>query len=156
DPATQQESVRRQTPFGAVRGTQPSWPDNHGFLGGDKDPTGLTHLGAREYDPAGGRFISADPGADFPNPQQIHGYAAPNNKPRNASDPSGLLASTIPNLGPREGPASLGCSYWPDIAKNFECNHPKDEWMCQTQACSDETDRYLASVDRHNRQTFKH
>src|SRR5262249_7442430 len=38
DPATQQESVRRQTPFGAVRGTQPSWPDNHGFLGGDKDP----------------------------------------------------------------------------------------------------------------------
>jgi len=40
--------TRRKTdPFGNPRGAQPAWPTPHGFVDGDTDPTGLTHLGAR-------------------------------------------------------------------------------------------------------------
>ncbi len=47
------------------------------------DPsTGLTHLGAREYDPTNGRFLSVDPVIDTDDPQQMNGYAYSNNNPR--------------------------------------------------------------------------
>ena len=82
---------RRYTPFGELRGTAPSWIGNQGFVGGQNDPTGLVHLGAREYDPAIGRFISVDPVVDQGNPQQMHGYAYANNNPVTFSDPSGLF-----------------------------------------------------------------
>ncbi|MEK8106461.1 RHS repeat-associated core domain-containing protein [Micromonospora sp. M12] len=52
--------------------------------------TGLTHLGAREYDAATGRFISVDPIVDFNDPQQMQGYAYANNSPVSFSDASGL------------------------------------------------------------------
>ncbi|OQR63106.1 hypothetical protein B6E66_15835 [Streptomyces maremycinicus] len=89
--ATSQAVTRRQMqPFGETRGTQPaSWAGEKGFVGGTQDPTGLTHLGAREYDPALGRFISADPVADLKDPQQINGYAYSNNNPVTFSDPDG-------------------------------------------------------------------
>lgn len=96
DSATMEVTRRRQLPFGAPRGTTPTiWPDDHGFLGATKDPsTGLTHLGAREYDTELGRFISVDPLMDPTNPQQMHGYSYANNSPVTLSDPSGLM----PNL----------------------------------------------------------
>ncbi|MFI1953989.1 polymorphic toxin-type HINT domain-containing protein [Streptomyces xinghaiensis] len=83
---------RRTKPFGALRGEAPGpWPGTKGFVGGTDDTsTGLTHLGAREYDPATGRFISVDPVMDLADPQQIHGYAYANNNPLTGSDPSGL------------------------------------------------------------------
>ncbi|GAB2928718.1 polymorphic toxin-type HINT domain-containing protein [Streptomyces mayteni] len=74
--------------------TQPSrspWPGSCGFVGGVVDDTGLTHLGAREYDPGLGRFISLDPVMDLTDPQQLHGYAYANNNPTTFSDPTGLL-----------------------------------------------------------------
>ncbi|MFE7526947.1 polymorphic toxin-type HINT domain-containing protein [Kitasatospora sp. NPDC057542] len=88
--------TRRPTdPFGNPRGTQPStnqWAGTKGFVGGSKDDTtGLTNLGARQYDPVHGRFISPDPILDPANPQQWNGYAYSNNDPINASDPSGLF-----------------------------------------------------------------
>ncbi|MFJ4714208.1 polymorphic toxin-type HINT domain-containing protein [Streptomyces sp. NPDC088785] len=85
-------SQRRTTPFGNSRGTSTgTWPGTKGFVGGTTDTdTGLTHLGAREYDPATGRFISADPVMDLTDPQQINGYAYSNNNPTTFSDPSGL------------------------------------------------------------------
>ncbi|WP_051115033.1 RHS repeat-associated core domain-containing protein [Actinokineospora enzanensis] len=87
---------RRQDPFGQPRGTQSStWPDDKGFVGGTKDDTGLTNLGARQYDPATGRFTSVDPVLDTDDPQQMNGYAYANNSPVTNSDPSGLYWKTI-------------------------------------------------------------
>ncbi|MFF5443570.1 RHS repeat-associated core domain-containing protein [Streptomyces sp. NPDC012888] len=91
-----QTVVRRKTGiFGEARGTQPTaWTGDKGFVGGTKDTdTGLTHLGAREYDPAIGRFVSVDPIMDMADPQQQHGYSYSNNNPVNLSDPTGLKPS---------------------------------------------------------------
>ncbi|WP_245241934.1 polymorphic toxin-type HINT domain-containing protein [Streptomyces sp. NEAU-H3] len=83
---------RRSTPFGQPRGSSPSdWPGTKGFVGGtnESDETGLQHLGAREYDPQIGRFISVDPIMDLADPQQINGYTYGNNNPVTLSDPEG-------------------------------------------------------------------
>ncbi|MFF2008105.1 RHS repeat-associated core domain-containing protein [Streptomyces sp. NPDC058195] len=84
---------RRSLPFGATRGQKPAnWPGTKGFVGGTDDTksTGLTHLGAREYDPELGRFISVDPLLDLGDPQQMNGYTYGNNNPATLSDPTGL------------------------------------------------------------------
>ncbi|MFJ2896192.1 polymorphic toxin-type HINT domain-containing protein [Streptomyces sp. NPDC087218] len=84
---------RRTLPFGAIRGQTPTtWPGTKGFVGGTDDTrsTGLTHLGAREYDPELGRFISVDPLLDLADPQQMNGYTYSNNNPATHSDPTGL------------------------------------------------------------------
>ncbi|MFJ6570663.1 polymorphic toxin-type HINT domain-containing protein [Streptomyces sp. NPDC091292] len=91
--ATQKLSQRRSMVFGGTRGTEPTdWPGTKGFVGGTDDTTstGLTHLGAREYDPSIGRFISVDPIMDLTDPQQSHGYTYANNNPVTLSDPTGL------------------------------------------------------------------
>ncbi|MFD7085683.1 polymorphic toxin-type HINT domain-containing protein [Streptomyces sp. NPDC059918] len=97
--ATDLAQVRRASdPFGNDRGTQPApgvWAGDKGFVGGTKEKaTGFTLLGAREYDPTTGRFISPDPLIDAGNPQQWNAYAYSNNSPINASDPSGLMPIT--------------------------------------------------------------
>ncbi|MBN6033360.1 type IV secretion protein Rhs [Amycolatopsis sp. 195334CR] len=96
DAETLDVTTRRQDPFGNERGEQPqTWPDEKGFVGGTKDESGLTHLGAREYDPKNGRFTSADPVLDQDDPQQMNGYAYANNSPVTNSDPSGLYWKTV-------------------------------------------------------------
>ncbi|MEU8512047.1 polymorphic toxin-type HINT domain-containing protein [Kitasatospora sp. NPDC048722] len=95
--ATGQAVTRRPSdPFGNPRGTQPAagqWAGTKGFVGGSKDDaTGLTNLGAREYDPGTGRFINPDPLFDAANPQQWNGYGYSQNDPVNLSDPSGLIS----------------------------------------------------------------
>ncbi|MCX5179231.1 RHS repeat-associated core domain-containing protein [Streptomyces virginiae] len=90
---TTQTVTRRKTGlFGENRGTQPTgWRGDKGFVGGTKDTdTGLTHLGAREYDPLTGRFISVDPVMDVKDSQQLHGYTYSANNPFAYSDPDGL------------------------------------------------------------------
>ncbi|MFI7414672.1 polymorphic toxin-type HINT domain-containing protein [Streptomyces sp. NPDC049627] len=80
-------------PYGEIRGTKPtSWPNKRSYLGVgiDDAATGLTHIGAREYDQASGRFISADPIIDIANPLQMNGYAYSGNGPVSKSDPTGL------------------------------------------------------------------
>ncbi|MBF8186167.1 type IV secretion protein Rhs [Nonomuraea sp. K274] len=93
DAASGELAVRRQTPFGTDRGAAPPWwPGQRGFVGGTVDAgTGLVHLGAREYDPETGRFLSVDPVIDESDPQQLHGYAYANNSPVSMSDPDGQL-----------------------------------------------------------------
>ncbi|WP_328876822.1 polymorphic toxin-type HINT domain-containing protein [Streptomyces sp. NBC_00299] len=91
---TAQTSTRRYlTPFGAPRGSEPSsWPDDKAFLGKPvDDTTGLTHIGAREYDPDTGQFISIDPVLDTTNALSLNGYGYANNSPVTHSDPTGLF-----------------------------------------------------------------
>jgi len=90
DQGTLAVSIRKQDPFGNPRGTVPVWPNSRGFVGGTVEPTGLMHLGARQYDPTTGRFISDDPVSDTDNPQQLNGYAYAYNSPVTYSDPTGL------------------------------------------------------------------
>ncbi|MFD3720031.1 polymorphic toxin-type HINT domain-containing protein [Streptomyces sp. NPDC058674] len=88
-----QTVTRRKTGlFGENRGTQPTdWAGEKGFVGGTKDSgSGLTHIGAREYDPTIGRFVSVDPIMDLADAQQLHGYTYANNNPVSFWDPSGL------------------------------------------------------------------
>jgi RHS repeat-associated protein len=101
DATTLAVTTRRFTPFGDTRGSPPAWANTRGFLAGTADPTGLTHLGAREYDPSIGRFVSGDPLMDMADPQQWNGYAYANNNPVTAADPSGL--QEVPHENPSSG-----------------------------------------------------
>ncbi|WP_433607367.1 RHS repeat domain-containing protein [Dactylosporangium sp. CA-139114] len=87
-------TVRRTAPFGGVRGANPAWPSSVGFVGGINDASELVHVGAREYDPAVGRFISVDPVFSPGDPQGWQGYGYANNTPVSASDPTGLKTDT--------------------------------------------------------------
>ncbi len=80
---------RRLDPFGENRAGEVQWPGDKGFVGGTKDSTGLTHLGAREYDAETGRFIAVDPQFDDEDPQSMQGYAYSDNNPTSFSDPDG-------------------------------------------------------------------
>ncbi|MEI7033502.1 RHS repeat-associated core domain-containing protein [Streptomyces pratensis] len=81
---------RKQLPFGGLRSEQSTVFGSRGFVGGTNDPTGLTHLGAREYDPVLGRFLSVDPVIDFHDPAQMNAYSYAHNNPLTKSDPTGL------------------------------------------------------------------
>ncbi|MFF0312627.1 RHS repeat domain-containing protein [Streptosporangium sp. NPDC004379] len=96
-------AVRRTTPFGEDRGPQPAWwPGQRGFVGGVRDTsTGLVELGAREYDPRNGRFLSVDPVIDEEDPQQLNAYAYANNSPVTMSDPDGQLVWIVVGIAAR-------------------------------------------------------
>ncbi|MEU0204784.1 polymorphic toxin-type HINT domain-containing protein [Streptomyces canus] len=98
DAATQLVTRRQMTPFGEDRGQAAPWVGERGFVGGTEDPTGLTHLGAREYDPSTGRFVSVDPVADLKDPQQINGYSYSNNNPVTFADPDGKFFDSLIGL----------------------------------------------------------
>ncbi|MET8045435.1 polymorphic toxin-type HINT domain-containing protein [Micromonospora sp. NPDC005215] len=87
---TQKVDTRRQTPYGSPRGSNPTWPNNKGFVGGDNAPTNLTNIGARQYDQGLGRFISVDPLMDLSDPQHWNAYSYANNSPITLSDATGL------------------------------------------------------------------
>ncbi|CAO0837111.1 RHS repeat-associated core domain-containing protein OS=Streptomyces microflavus OX=1919 GN=Smic_45680 PE=4 SV=1 [Streptomyces microflavus] len=92
---------RKQLPFGQLRSEQSSVFGPRGFVGGTNDPTGLTHLGAREYDPVLGRFVSVDPIIDFGDPAQMNAYSYAHNSPLTKSDPTGLRPDGPTGGGPR-------------------------------------------------------
>jgi RHS repeat-associated protein len=93
DATTQAVIHRRTTIFGGTRGALATgWQGTKGFVGGTADvATGLTHLGAREYDPATARFISVDPVLDVASPQTLSGYTYGADNPLVYSDPSGMI-----------------------------------------------------------------
>ncbi|MFF6780675.1 RHS repeat-associated core domain-containing protein [Streptomyces sp. NPDC012510] len=89
---TQAITRRYQTVFGEAReeGSIGDWVDDRGFLGKTHDSgTGLTHLGAREYDPVLGVFISVDPLLEPEKHQSLNGYGYAENNPATLSDPTG-------------------------------------------------------------------
>lgn len=102
-------TVRRTDPFGNERGTAPAnWPDTRGFVGGVHDErTGLTNLGAREYDPEQGRFLSVDSIIDPSDPQQTNAYAYANNNPVTMADPDGKFYF-VDHEGHIRAPAAAG------------------------------------------------
>lgn len=90
---TQPVTRRAFKPYGEPRGPKPAnWPNKRTYLGVgiDDTTTGLTHIGAREYDQNIGRFLSADPIIDITDPLQMNGYTYANGNPISKSDPTGL------------------------------------------------------------------
>jgi RHS repeat-associated protein len=118
--ATQPVAHRRQTPYGAVRTSSGAWPTSmdKGFVGGTQDPTGTTHLGARDYDPTLGQFLSADPLLNTGDPQQINGYSYAGNDPVSASDPTGLIAKDEADHSSRDQAAT---ARWEDYYVGQAC-----------------------------------
>jgi RHS repeat-associated protein len=105
---------RRQLPFGGPRGPQGDFIGDKGFVGGTVDSSaGFTTLGARQYDPDTGRFLSVDPIGDLSDAQQMHGYTYSNNSPITKSDPSGLIWGRSVGCA-AEGP----CEYENSISGN--------------------------------------
>lgn len=97
--ATQTLTKRYTTVFGESRsGGTGAWPDDKGFLGMTTDSgTGLTHLGAREYDPVIGQFLSVDPVLQAEIPQSLNGYSYAGQNPATFSDPAGTEIGSRPN-----------------------------------------------------------
>ncbi|MFJ2782359.1 RHS repeat-associated core domain-containing protein [Kitasatospora sp. NPDC087315] len=110
DSNTLNETRRPVDPFGVSRGADSpasAWAGDKGFVGGLKDDlNGFTNLGARQYQPSTGRFLSTDPLFDSTDPQQWNGYSYSTNNPVNRSDPSGLgnpECGTLYNCGSGSG-----------------------------------------------------
>ena len=83
-------AYRYYDPYGQQVGPPPGWPDNHDFLGKPQDPdTGYDLLGARQYNPATGAFLSLDPLFQPSDPLAMGGYAYSGNDPVNRTDPTG-------------------------------------------------------------------
>ncbi|MCA2217178.1 RHS repeat domain-containing protein [Jidongwangia harbinensis] len=106
DSATMTVTRRRSLPYGGARGPEPAWNSRRGFVNGVVDDTGLVHLGAREYDPKLGRFISVDPILDSGDPQSLNGYTYAGANPVTDSDPDGRVkcpdGDCIANPQPKE------------------------------------------------------
>ncbi|MFJ7166539.1 ricin-type beta-trefoil lectin domain protein [Streptomyces globosus] len=97
----QQDTRRKTDPYGNPRGAQPSaWPSERTFLGTgvEDNTTALTHIGAREYEPSTGRFISVDPIIDITDPLQMNGYTYSGGNPITGSDPTGLRSEECGTL----------------------------------------------------------
>ncbi|MEV8320430.1 RHS repeat-associated core domain-containing protein [Streptomyces sp. NPDC059900] len=101
---------RKQLPFGQTRSKNAeTLPGTRGFVGGTDDPTGLVHLGAREYDPVLGRFLSVDPVIDVDDPAQMNAYSYAHNSPLTKSDSDGLRPMGPTDHG-KSGDAAWGAN----------------------------------------------
>ncbi|NUT33565.1 MAG: hypothetical protein HOV79_10870 [Hamadaea sp.] len=130
---------RRSLPFGSPRGSQPEGFGTKGFVGGTNDATGLVHIGAREYDPAIGRFVSVDPVFDGANPQSWNGYSYASDNPVTFADPSGLRPDcgngTTYATCDNSAPTAPGSSGGPDggwddnNSKNGTYHNTAEEWV---------------------------
>jgi RHS repeat-associated protein len=93
DANDQTYTKRHLTPFGDKRGGTPNdWPNDKGFLGKTTDAgTGLTHIGARQYDPQIGQFVSLDPVLQTSIAQTLNGYSYGAQNPATFADPTGMI-----------------------------------------------------------------
>ncbi|GAB3239312.1 RHS repeat-associated core domain-containing protein [Glycomyces halotolerans] len=110
----------------------PIWLGQYGFVRGTIDPTGYTHIGARDYNPTTGRFLSVDPIGDLTNAQQLNGYAYSNNSPVTFTDPTGLRPASI--VGGSGGSGNGGCNgpytSWECGPQPPACNGPYTKYEC--------------------------
>jgi RHS repeat-associated protein len=86
----------RYYPFGETRYSSGTTPTSKRFTSQEEQVgIGLYDYGARFYDPAIGRFVSADSVVPRPgNPQNLNRYSYTNNRPLNLVDPSGHCGKT--------------------------------------------------------------
>jgi len=86
-------SERFYDPYGNPVGTAVgAWPGGQGFQDGTTDSaTGLTNLGAREYNSGTDSFASPDPLLDPTDPQDLNPYAYAGDSPPSSEDPSGAM-----------------------------------------------------------------
>ena len=109
---------RDTTPYATTRGTPPTtWPGSKGFVGGTQDATtGLTLLGARNYDPTLGAFTTTDPLLNPAEPRHLNAYTYAYNNPLANSDPTGLRPIDIRDDGT---PVEVPVYEWraPDIKR---------------------------------------
>ncbi|MGW3653675.1 ricin-type beta-trefoil lectin domain protein [Streptomyces sp. NPDC000878] len=118
----------RTDPFGVQRGAESNgWRSHQGYIGGDDDASsGLVHLGAREYDPSTGRFLSADPVLDLADPVQMNGYVYCENNPVTYADPSGLMSRADGGGG-----GGTGGYYGPTASEVAEARETVDTTVSQ-------------------------
>ncbi|WP_438306898.1 RHS repeat-associated core domain-containing protein (plasmid) [Streptomyces sp. HUAS TT11] len=141
---------RKQPPFGGLRSEQSTAFGTRGFVGGTNDPTGLTHLGAREYDPTLGRFLSVDPVIDHDDPAQMNAYSYAHNSPLTKSDPDGLRPD-----GPAGG-ATYNDDRWADdrgMTAGYTKKNGKWVWKQTPKKDKESQKRYRAY--RANPSTYK-
>jgi len=86
-------TVQEYSPFGQQMNRQPA-ADHlgaHGFTGHEDDPTGLTYMRARYYDPSSSRFLRPDAARDMDldRPSSLNLYQYSRNNPVNYVDPDG-------------------------------------------------------------------
>lgn len=151
DATTQAITKRFTTPFGAPRGgAVGTWPDDKAFLGKPADTTtGLTHIGAREYDPGIGQFISVDPVLATDSAQSLNGYSYANNAPVTTSDPTGMCAEVdcpahgvtpVPAGSPHKQKPSSGQSVHADRdnggTASTDIGTPPADYRCGYPGCS--------------------
>jgi len=84
--------ARRNVNWSDPTGLLTSLETTRGFTGHEQlDEVGLVHMNGRVYDPALGRFISADPQVQFAgNLQSYNRYSYVHNNPLSFTDPSGF------------------------------------------------------------------
>ncbi|WP_051450260.1 RHS repeat domain-containing protein [Actinospica robiniae] len=101
DAATLSVSRRHYDPYGNPLGAGSLWPSGQkGFVGGTADTaTGLTDLGAREYQPQTAAFISPDPLINPQNPQDLDAYSYSYDNPTTFADPTGQAGCGFLGLG---------------------------------------------------------
>ncbi|MGZ6059311.1 MAG: RHS repeat domain-containing protein, partial [Myxococcaceae bacterium] len=76
-----------------VTDSNPNFALEIGFAGGLQDPaSGLVHFGARDYDPAAGRWTARDPALFDGGQGNLYVYVG--NDPINGTDPTGLFCVT--------------------------------------------------------------
>lgn len=114
------------------------WIDDRTFLNKPENPvTALIDTGAREYNPATGRFMSVDPLLKLDDPTQANGYNYANNNPVTYSDPTGTApvcvregtctASPNPKGGaPRVGKVVKPSVSWPK-PRHYASNQPRPD-----------------------------
>ncbi|MEW1640209.1 ricin-type beta-trefoil lectin domain protein [Streptomyces sp. NPDC093801] len=171
DAAAGQTVTRRKSdPYGNPRGGQPAnWPGDRTFLGTgvDDSSTSLTHIGAREYEPSTGRFISVDPIIDITDPLQMNGYTYANGNPITNSDPSGLMIYEGMDSGGISSGGCGGCNivnhpenyhslgfksyYYPDEEDSYIHIGPVKIYYKSQKAL----DNAFAAVEKHQPNLFK-
>jgi RHS repeat-associated protein len=105
---------QRYLPYGTPRGTGVTLPTERTYTGQTKDPsTGLMYYGARYYDPAVGRFASADTIAPGLGTLGLNRYTYANDNPVRYNDPTGHLSADACERRPRNCGTGKPAGYAP-------------------------------------------